>query len=300
MWLETLADWLGKNLPIAIAALAAFWSGTLQPAIAAVWAWMQSVLIPFLVNVVYPWLAVNIPIALQILSDFWTNTLQPAIAAVWAWMQSTLIPFFQNVVFPWLAVVIPQALQILANFWNNILLPAIKAIWKFLTVDMKPVWEALIEFLKVAIPLAITILVGFWQNVLKPALDAIWKFIKENILPIFQRWSDSIGGISGVIQNVVNWINILTEKLRNIKLPDFLTPGSPTPFEMGLRGISSALEELNQKQLPKFAMEMRAVDSARQVGRQNTTNNNWNLTINEAGRTIDPAGSFAMMRALAG
>ena len=31
---------------------------------------------------------------------------------------------------------------------------------------------------------------------------------------------------------------------------------------------------------------------------QNT--NNWNLTINEAGRTVDPAGSFTMMRALAG
>ena len=29
-----------------------------------------------------------------------------------------------------------------------------------------------------------------------------------------------------------------------MELPDWLKPGSPTPFEMGLRGISDALDEL--------------------------------------------------------
>ena len=28
-------------------------------------------------------------------------------------------------------------------------------------------------------------------------------------------------------------------------MPDWLTPGSPTPFELGLRGIASALKEVN-------------------------------------------------------
>jgi hypothetical protein len=35
-------------------------------------------------------------------------------------------------------------------------------------------------------------------------------------------------------------------------LPKWLQPGSPTPFEMGLRGISSAMDALSSKSLPKF------------------------------------------------
>ena len=34
------------------------------------------------------------------------------------------------------------------------------------------------------------------------------------------------------------------ETLRNLKLPDWLTPGSPTPLEMGIHGINDALGDL--------------------------------------------------------
>jgi hypothetical protein len=33
------------------------------------------------------------------------------------------------------------------------------------------------------------------------------------------------------------------EQISSLKLPDWLTPGSPTPLEMGLRGISAAMKE---------------------------------------------------------
>lgn len=112
------AAWLGVNLPIAIQFLTNAWTTVLYPAIQVVWAWMSSVLIPFLVNQVIPWLQVNIPIALQFLSDVWTNVLLPAIIVVWNWLSTVLIPFFQSVILPWLQVAIPAALKFLSDFWQ--------------------------------------------------------------------------------------------------------------------------------------------------------------------------------------
>jgi hypothetical protein len=191
------------------------------------------------------WLGENIPKVLQFLSDTWTNVLQPAVETVWSWMSGTLIPFFQNEIVPILKVVIPGAIDILRGAWENVLLPAITTIWEFLSVTMMPIWEKIGEFLGVLLPIQIGILQGAWENVLKPALEAIWNFISTYILPVFQALSDRIGGISGVIEAVVGWIDKMITNLSNLELPDWLTPGSPTPFEIGLRGIAKALKDVN-------------------------------------------------------
>ena len=120
-------------------------------------------------------------------------------------------------------------------------------------------------------------------------------FIKDNILPIFQSWSDSIGGISGVIETVVGWIKKLTDNLGKIKLPDWLTPGSPTPFEMGLRGIADAMQDVN-KLSGNVSLTPLGLAFAR-AGGNNT--NNYNLNINQAGRVVDTTGKFAQLRAMA-
>jgi hypothetical protein len=226
--------WLGENLPVALAT-AQEWFEAIQPTLAAV----------------YTWLAENLPIAIQALSAFWTGTLQPALQAVWQFLQANVIPILQQV-WDWLSVNLPPAIQALADFWSNVLQPALQRVWQFLTVDMLPVWEALGDFLGVAIPLAIKAVQGAWQNILKPVLDAIWKFLDTYIIPVFQAWWESIGGLRGAIEAVVGWIRNMTDALRNVQLPDWLTPGSPTPFETGLRGIADALSEINRMGLPAF------------------------------------------------
>jgi hypothetical protein len=54
------------------------------------------------------------------------------------------------------------------------------------------------------------------------------------------------------VQDVVGWLNNLATKINNLTLPDWLTPGSPTPFEMGLRGISDAMKGLSGVALPEL------------------------------------------------
>ena len=49
---------------------------------------------------------------------------------------------------------------------------------------------------------------------------------------------------------VWDWIQKMAGALTNIKLPDWMTPGSPTPWELGLRGVSSAMGELSARSMP--------------------------------------------------
>lgn len=209
------------------------------------------------------------------LTEFWEGSVKPALAALWNW----------------LSVNIPAAITTLKGFWESTLLPAIQKVWGFIQNDLLPLFETLKEFMNVALTLALTALAGLWEKVLQPALKAVWEWISTKILPIFDeiktkvegplgdalKWlndtilgplTKSFGGISGAVQDVMTWIGKLTEELRKVKLPDWLTPGSPTPFELGLRGIGAALAQLSSTELPRLALglQLAPVGAAAGVG----------------------------------
>lgn len=233
------------------------WGG-IQGKVASVVDWFQ--------NTLLPWFQVNIPIAIQFLSDAWTNVLKPAIEAVWLWLSTVLMPFLTDTVFPWLQEKIPAALETLRSFWEDTLLPGIKAVWNFLSVRMMPIWEAIGEFLGVAFPLVLTALQGIWENVLLPAMTSVWTFLTESLGPAFQWLKDSLidpasaafETLSGTIQRVADWIGTLTDKLSSITLPDWMTPGSPTPWENGLVGVQAALQKVAKTGLPALNMALNA------------------------------------------
>ena len=109
-------------------------------------------------------------------------------------------------------------------------------------------------------------------------------------------WQNDFGGIQGIVENlgiilshfgtmavekvfkpigdaigkVIEWVEEFIKKLKNIKLPDWLTPGSPTPFEKGLRGISKAFEKELSPQLGKFSAQLQATGGAG-LGAQTTS-----------------------------
>jgi len=234
------------------------WESTLKPIFQNLIAWFQEV----------------IPIAIQKVSDFWNNVLLPAIQNVIAWIVSNVIPILITV-FQWLAENLPVAIQFLSDTWNNVLLPALTAVWEFLQNYIFPLIMAIADFIGTVFNLAITVLAGLWQNVLYPALEKVWKFIQGNILPILEKlWGyirDNVlpilkelkekgldyiekgfNMVKKAIQYVIEKVQAFTDKLKIIKLPDWLTPGSPTPFEIGLVGIRDTLAELNRVQLPEF------------------------------------------------
>lgn len=263
--LMELWQWLQVNVPIALQFLADYWSNVLLPAITAVGDWVTGTLFPALGQLA-AWLGETIPPIIQTLADYWTGTLWPAIQAVADWVTGTLFPALGDLA-AWLEETIPPAIQTLADFWENTLLPAIEKVWSFIQDDLVPLFESVVELVEVTLTLALTVLQGAWENILLPALETVWAFIQDNLVPIIEDlveilgppiqdvvgavkglmddFATGLGGVKGAISGLIGFIDSLIEKLQNIEIPDILTPGSPTPFEMGLRGVLSTVKDLN-------------------------------------------------------
>lgn len=178
------------------------------------------------------------------LTSVW-NAVQPVLQALWAWLQENL----------------PKALRFLSDVWTNVLHPAIKAVWAFLSDYVFPFLGALAELVGAVLGKAFEAWAGLMTKVVVPALREVWaaiseklqpvlNWLKENALPPIER---AFRGIGDAISSVIGWIGTLADKVRNLKLPDWLTPGSPTPFELGLRGIANAMRQISTVELPRLS-----------------------------------------------
>ena len=240
-----------------------------------------------------------------LLAVAWKNNwgdIQGKTKAVVDWLKNAF-----QVVWSWLQEKIPLAIEWLKNAWENVLLPAIKKVWNWMDTVLFPFFVALGEFISAVFSLAITALAGLWQNVLWPAIKKVYDFLKTYLLPVIEKlveWfnakvmpalikvadflagklKSAFDGISKAIKSVTGWIKELTEKIKNIKLPDWLTPGSPTPFEIGLRGIASAMKSLTMTDLPKFKAQLEFdtagfVPVGAEIGATNNNNSGKSVVI---------------------
>jgi hypothetical protein len=188
----------------------------------------------------------------------------------------------------WLQTNVPAAISTLSAFWTNTLLPAIQAVWSWISTNLIPLFQAIANLINTVLTLALTALAGLWQNVLLPAIQAVGGWISDNLLPIFESLSDTVNddvmpvlrpfadflknvlakafdGITKAIQTVIGWVNDLTEALQNIQLPDAMTPGSPTPFELGLKGINEQLSRMAKLTLPAVVQELNVLSTVQDV-----------------------------------
>jgi hypothetical protein len=86
-----------------------------------------------------------------------------------------------------------------------------------------------------------------------PIFQDIGSYINDTFGPILtslSTWLGTVtggfGGISTAVSGVIGWIEGLATAISNLDLPDWATPGSPTPAEIGFRGMAKALKtELN-------------------------------------------------------
>ncbi|MDD1710411.1 MAG: hypothetical protein LUQ37_05840 [Methanoregulaceae archaeon] len=297
-----------ENLPAAIQALTNLWNTALLPTLQTFWDFISANILPILQQL-WTWFWENLPGAINTLASFWSGTLLPALTTFFDWVSANIIPLLQTI-FEWIGTNLPPAIQTLADFWTNTLQPALQAIWDFLSVDMLPVWEALAELLQVTVGLAIQALAGFWEQTLQPALQAMWAFIQDTIIPIFEKWVESLGGVEGIIKSIVDWIKKLTDKLKNIKLPSWMNPGSPTPWELGLVGVGKALSDLTEEELPKFWAELETTirwknftggEMVNQPGlarRSISTTNNQTANVNFGGVTVNGGLGMAELEGL--
>ena len=221
------------------------------PVIGAVGAALSPFLIPILAIIA----------AIGLLYLAWTNNwggIQEKVAAVVAYLQ----PLFQ------------QFIQNLVALWKNVLLPALQAVWGWMNSTLFPFLQALGNFLSAVFGVAVTALAGIWQNVLLPALMKFLTWAEQNILPIlipiaefFQnRFAVAIDWVSNALQTLTGWLNTMAEKLQNMSLPDWMTPGSPTPWEIGLVGVEDALKSLSGAALPSLSAGLGAMPAPAVAG----------------------------------
>lgn len=157
-----------------------------------------------------------------------------------------------------------QFIQGLVNLWVNVLWPAIQKVWQWMSTVLFPYFQALGNFLGAVFGLAVRVLAGIWQNVLWPALKTFIEWASKNIMPVLKPIADflskvfkaAIEGISAAIKTLTGWLKTLTDKLNSVKLPAWMTPGSPTPWELGLIGVDKALKSLSNAALPNLSASM--------------------------------------------
>jgi hypothetical protein len=275
-----IAQFLADNLPAAIQFAGDAWTNVLQPAIANVWNFVSTVVFPLAAQLV-GWLADNLPVAISALASFWTNTLQPALNTAWSFIQTNVIPILIQVR-DWLAVNLPPAIQAVSDFFNNTLVPALTKVWEFIQDPLLPILGTLISEGLDMVKGAVEFLVTAWDTI-RPAFETVTGFIADPLLPLLGRlisdgldkvkaaakvfadfWNGplkgAINGVKDAIDNILGFIQDLINKLGEIDLPDFMQPGSPTPWEMGLRGIATAMADVSGNELPKLKREMDALN----------------------------------------
>ncbi len=243
--------------------------------------------------------------AIALLAVAWTED--------WGGIRTKLTEFWENTGKPifekfkeWLAVFIPQAIATLKKVWEETLLPAMEKVWAFIQEDLVPLLETLWELLEVAGGLALEALAAIWENVLQPALEDLREIIEERLMPAWDSFmelmgkvGESMGGVSGAFQTVVDWIGRIIDKLKDVSLPDWMLGQSPSPWEISLLGVSAALRELNQVQLPQLQAHLSGERSAAPgaAGGQ-TIYNTLNLTTSAPYEPI--VQDYAMLQAMAG
>lgn len=254
------------------------WGG-IRDTLTGVWASIQPVL-----ATLWEWLSTNIGKAIEALSTLWTGTLLPAIQAVWKWLSEVLFPFFASIE-NLLSAVVGKALETLAALWETVLLPAIKTVWQFLYDTFNPILTTLADLFKITLGPAIQWIIDNVFNLLKEDFENISRLIQD-ATGFFNTLAEGIRGFDPgkAIKDFGDWLGTLS-------LPDWLTPGSPTPLEIGLRGIQRTMQNLSATTLPEFQARMSfAGEGAGAGGSTQITHANYFGAVNNySGESADQA-----------
>lgn len=86
---------------------------------------------------------------------------------------------------------------------------------------------------------------------LSPVIELVAKLLGgilgkalELVTPLLNGLFRVFEKIAGAVEKVMGWIGRLIEKLGKVKLPSFLTPGSPSPWELSLRRTIDLIRNL--------------------------------------------------------
>jgi len=96
--------------------------------------------------------------------------------------------------------------------------------------------------------------IGVWNNVVD-AFKSAFQWIGNTASKVFKS-------IAQAVVQLVGYINKLKSSLMSLDVPDVLTPGSPTPFEIGLRGVGDAMKSLSSNAIPEMNIGLESAPAA--------------------------------------
>lgn len=209
-----------------------------------------------------------------------------------------------------------QAQKIVADFTNDALMLIVnlfKAIYKEINDALGRFKDKITGFVNDVL-LKLTEFHDYIREYVIQVIKELAEKIEDKLFGVFkvllETWlipiRSAFGAIRNAIKSVIEWIGRMVDVLGDIQIPSALLPGSPTPFEMGLRGIRKELDSLARMQLPAFkaALDMGAIDpvgiaaaGSRGNGRSSVMNvtNNFNLTTQSTTRPGGLAAEFDAM-----
>jgi len=197
------------------------------------------------------WLGESIPVAVE-----WFKTKLDELQPVFDWL-SEQFTNFKDELFPKLEEawgIVTSGFEAAKDLYNNELKPALDNLFDTLgigtdtadglggslggIVGTMATWvaEGLITTIKLGIEGLTTVI-----NLVTAGVEG-WKTAWDNLKIILDI-------IKGVFDDVKAKINDLIGSFGSLSLPDWLIPGSPTPLEIGLRGVGAAMDEINNKSL---------------------------------------------------
>ena len=165
-------------------------------------------------------------------------------------------PAMQNAIIGFLAfvAVAGPVISIVGGLVTGIgaIIPVLTTVFTFITAIAIPglATFATAVLLPLAPLLIIIAMVGLLYWAFKNNFGGIMTTVQQLWFLIKWAFDNAINKF----KEVIAWIGNLMAKFAQMVLPDWLMPGSPTPFEVGLRGISSAMKEISSSSLPKLNM----------------------------------------------
>lgn len=254
----------------------------------------------------HTWFDANVPDALLHLQETWALTVHPAMIELARLWDETLEPALTSLAGMLGITLVNRG----ADAVNS--LDSVSDSTDFLTAALDIVVIALDQAM-----LGFSLMVFAIQDVIdwvEQMVLGIMIFIDvaENILIgtlggvllILDPVVDSFRVMRRTLNDMVSVMQIFAEGLASLDdaIPEWLIPGSPTPFELGLRGVSDAMQQLSRTGMPQLNMGLGGLGALAGAGAQGggTTNENYNLQINTNAPAESAITDFSLMKFLAG
>lgn len=199
----------------------------------------------------------------QAIADAFTNYIIPIVVGA----VGIILPLLDGVIdiILGLATLIMQvATGDWAGAWETIkavLTSALAAIWDAIVAAV----DLILSFFGTSFAEGVEVWKQNWEQ-FKQIITTVWglivDFVRERVSAVVGAFQNIVGAIKGVI----DWVSGLKDAFMNLKLPDWLTPGSPTPFELGLLGIEEAMQNVARRALPQLNANLQLSPVAAGVG----------------------------------